>query len=44
MADTLTKGGLQNIAGKIFTEMKMFSKAKNMLIKNKEDFLILYKK
>ena len=28
MANTLTKGGLEAIAGKIFTQMKMFSKAK----------------
>ena len=28
MAETLTKGGLDAIAGKIFTQMKMFKKAK----------------
>jgi len=28
MAETLTKGGLEAVAGKIFTQMKMFKKAK----------------
>ena len=28
MANTLTKGGLSAVAGKIFTELKMFKKAK----------------
>ena len=31
MAETLTKGGLSSIAGKIFSQMKMFKKAKEYL-------------